>query len=156
MSVQEDIPDDVKLWSLVTLGFASCATFLFLPCGFDGICVRNHISNTNPCLFWPIPRVLVSQTERNRQRQNSSGVVKKRVRFGSSREKKKLIKQQYMTHSSLVFSLLCYSLAVQCGIAFYQLNSRNSLCLFSHTHILIFRCLQFVPSKQLLSQAAAK
>ena len=60
---------------------------------FDGICEGNYISITNPCSFWPIPRVLVSQTERNRQRQNSSGVVKKRVRFGSSREKKKLITQ---------------------------------------------------------------
>ena len=60
---------------------------------FDGICEGNYISITNPCSFWPIPRVLVSQTERDRQRQNSSGVVKKRVRFGSSWEKKKLITQ---------------------------------------------------------------
>ena len=93
VSVEEEMPDDVKLWSSVTLGCASCATFLFLPCAFDGICEGNYISITNPCSFWPIPRVLVSQTERNRQRQNRSGVVKKRVRFGSSREKKKLITQ---------------------------------------------------------------
>ena len=60
---------------------------------FDGICERNHISIINPCLFWPIPRVLVSQTERNTQGHHNSGVVKKRVRFGSGREKKKVITQ---------------------------------------------------------------
>ena len=41
-----------------------------------------------------------------------------------------------MTHTSLVFSLLCYCRAVRCGISFYQLNSRNSLCFFSHIHML--------------------
>ena len=46
------------------------------------------ISMTNP---WPIPSVLATQTERNSQRHDSSGVAKKRVRFGSGREKKKLI-----------------------------------------------------------------
>ena len=121
---------------------------------FDGICERNHISITNSCSFWPIPRVLVSQTERNRQRQDSSGVVKKRVRSGSSRYRRRWLHN--MTHTSLVFSFLCYSIATQYGIAFYQLNARNSLCLFSHTHMLLFHCLQFVPRKQFLSQAAAK
>lgn len=55
---------------------------------FDGICERNHISITNPCLFWPIPSILGSQTERNSQGYHSNGVVKKIVRFGSGREKK--------------------------------------------------------------------
>ena len=79
---------------------------------FDGICERNHISITNSCSFWPIPRVLVSQTERNRQRQNSSGVVKKRVRSGSSREKKKVITQHDPHLPRFFFPLLlyCYSI----------------------------------------------
>ena len=60
---------------------------------FDGICERNDIFITNPCLFWPVPIVLVSKTERNSQRHASSGVMKNRVRFGSGREMKKLISQ---------------------------------------------------------------
>ena len=67
--------------------------FLFLPCTFDGICERNHIFITNPCLFWPVPIVLVSKTERNSQGQDNSGVMKKRVRFGSGRKMKKLNSQ---------------------------------------------------------------
>ena len=59
----------------------------------DGICERSHISITNPRLFWPIPSVLVSQTEWNSQGHDRSGVAKKRVRFGSGREKKTLITQ---------------------------------------------------------------
>ena len=43
-----------------------------------------------------------------------------------------------MTHPFLVFSLLCYSRAVQYGIAFYQLNAWNNLCFFSLTHMLFF------------------
>ena len=70
---------------------------------FDGICERNHISIINPCLFWPIPRVLVSQTERNTQGHHSSGVVKKRVRFGSGRENKKVI-TQHDTHLPRFFT----------------------------------------------------
>ena len=105
-------------------------------------------------LFWSVPSVLVSQTERNSRGHDSSGIVKKRVRFGSGREIKKLISQ----HDPPLpfFSDLCYSSAVQYGIAFYQVNARNSLCLFSHTHMLLFHCLQFVPRRQFLSQAAAK
>ena len=104
--------------------------------------------------FWPVPSVLVNQTERNSRRHGSSGIVKKWVRFGSSRVKKKLITQ----HGPPLpcFSFLCYSLAFQYGIAFYQVNARNSLWLFSHTHMLLFHCLQFVPRRQFLSQAAAK
>ena len=59
----------------------------------DGICERSHISITNPRLFWPIPSVLVSQTEWNSQGHDRSGVAKKRVRFGSGGEKKTLITQ---------------------------------------------------------------
>ena len=70
-----------------------CHLFCSYHVDFDGICERNHIFITNPCLFWPIPRVLVSQTKRNTQGHHSSGVVKKRVRFRSGREKKKVITQ---------------------------------------------------------------
>ena len=61
-----------------------------------------------------------------------------------------------MTRPSLLFSLLCYSRIIKYGTAFYQLNARNSLYLISHTHMLLFHCLQFVPGKQFLSQAAGK
>ena len=109
---------------------------------YDGICERNHISITNPCLFWPVPIVLVSKTKQNSQGHNISGVMKKKVRFGSGQEMEKLSLQ----HDPPLpfFSLLCYSHAVQYSTAFYQLIS---LCLFSHTHMLLFCCLQFVPLK---------
>ena len=74
------------------------------------------ISMTNPCLFWPTPSVLATQTERNSQRHDSSGVAKKRVRFGSGREKKKLITQD---DSHLhVFSLSSCSRGVDYGPLF--------------------------------------
>ena len=66
------------------------------------------ISMTNPYLFWPIPSVLATQTERNSQRHDSSGVAKKRVRFGSGREQKKLITQHH-PHFPGVFTLLLLS-----------------------------------------------
>ena len=66
------------------------------------------ISMTNPCLFWPTPSVLATQTERNSQRHDSSGVAKKRVRFGSGREKKKLI-TQHDPHFPGFFTLLLLS-----------------------------------------------
>ena len=47
----------------------------------------------NTWLIGPVPSVLVSKTERNSQGHDSSGVMKKRVRFGSGREMKKLISQ---------------------------------------------------------------
>ena len=66
------------------------------------------ISMTNPCLFWPFPSVLATQTERNSQRHDSSGVAKERVRFGSGREKKKLITQNH-PHFPGFFTLLLLS-----------------------------------------------
>ena len=66
------------------------------------------ISMTNPCLFWPTPSVLATQTERNSQRHDSSGVAKKRVRFGSGREKEKLI-TLHDPHSPGFFTLLLLS-----------------------------------------------
>ena len=65
------------------------------------------ISMTNPCLFWPIPSVLATQTERNSQRHDSTGVAKKRVRFGSGREKKMIT--QYDPHFPGFFTLLLLS-----------------------------------------------
>ena len=122
---------------------------------FDGICERNHISNTNPYSFWPIPRVLVSQTERNRLRQNRSGVVKKRVRFGSSREKKKLITQHdpplpRFFHSSV--TLTQFNMALRFTTNWTPRTAYAS----SPTLTCFFYCTQFVPMKQFLSQAAAK
>ena len=65
------------------------------------------ISMTNPYLFWPIPSVLATQTERNSQRHDSSGVAKKRVRFGSGREKKMIT--QHDPHFPGFFTLLLLS-----------------------------------------------
>ena len=122
-----------------------CHFFVLTMHIFDGICERNHISVINRCIFWPVPIVLVSKTERNSQGHDSSGVMKKRVRLGSGREMKLISQHNPQPPSPSPLSLLCYSRAVQFGTAFYQLNARNSLCVFSHTNMLLFRCLQFVP-----------
>ena len=59
-----------------------CHFFCSYHAHFDGICERNDIFITNPCLFWPVPIVLVSKTERNSQGHYNSGVMKKRVSLG--------------------------------------------------------------------------
>ena len=56
--------------------------------------------------FWPVPSVLVNQTERNSRRRDSSGIVKKWVSFGSSRVKKKLITQHGPPLPCFFFPLL--------------------------------------------------
>ena len=56
--------------------------------------------------FWPVPSVLVSQTERNSRRHGSSSIVKKWVRFGSRRLKKKLITQHGPPLPCFFFPLL--------------------------------------------------
>ena len=56
--------------------------------------------------FWPVPSVLVNQTERNSRRHGSSGIVKKWVSFGSSRVKKKLITQHGPPLPCFFFPLL--------------------------------------------------
>ena len=56
--------------------------------------------------FWPVPSVLVSQTERNSRRHGSSHIVKKWVRFGSRRLKKKLITQHGPPLPCFFFPLL--------------------------------------------------
>ena len=121
---------------------------------FDGICERNHISITNPYSLWPIPRVLVSQTERNRQRQNSSGVAKKRVRFGSGRKKKNLI-TQHDPPLPRFFTPLLLSRSSIWHCVLPTEHPEQPMLLLPHSHA-FFYCTQFVPRKQFLSQAAAK
>ena len=57
-------------------------------------------------LFWSVPSVLVSQTERNSRRHGTSHIVKKWVRFGSRRLKKKLITQHGPPLPWFLFPLL--------------------------------------------------
>ena len=120
----------------------------------DGICQRSHISISNPRLFWPIPSVLVSQTEWNSQGHDRSGVAKKRVRFGSGREKKKLITQ----HDPHLLGFFTLQLLSRCWIWSCVLGierPEQAMLILPHSHA-PSHCLQFVPRKQFLSQAAAK
>ena len=120
----------------------------------DGICERSHISITNPRLFWPIPSVLVIQTEWNSQGHDRSGVAKKRVRFGSGREKKTLITQ----HDPRLPGFFTLQLLSRCWIWSCVLaieRPEQPMLILPHSHA-PSHCLQFFPRKQFLSQAAAK
>ena len=120
----------------------------------DGICERSHISITNPRLFWPIPSVLVIQTEWNSQGHDRSGVAKKRVRFGSGREKKTLITQ----HDPRLPGFFTIQLLSRCWIWSCVLaieRPEQPMLILPHSYA-PSHWLQFVPRKQFLSQAAAK
>ena len=68
-------------------------------------------------LFWSVPSVLVSQTERNSRRHGSSHIVKKWVRFGSRRLKKKLITQHGPPLPWFLFPLLLSRCSIwHCGL----------------------------------------
>ena len=121
---------------------------------FDGVWERSHISITNPCLFWLIPSVLATQTERNSQGHDSSGVAKKRVWLGSGRGKKTLI-TQHDPHLPGFFTL---QLLLRCWIWSCVLaieRPEQPMLILPHSHA-PSHCLQFVPRKQFLSQAVAK
>ena len=120
----------------------------------DGICERSHISITNPRLFWPIPSVLATQTKWNSQGHDRSGVAKKRVRFGSGREKKKLI-TQHDPHLPGFFTLQLLSRCWIWSCVLAIERPEQPMLILPHSHA-PSHCLQFVPRKQFLSQAAAK
>ena len=120
---------------------------------FDCVWERSHIFITNPCLFWPIPSVLATQTEWNSQGHDSSGVKKKRVWLGSGREKKLITQHDPHLPGFFTLQLLLHCWIWSCVLAIER--PEQPMLILPHSHA-PSHCLQFVPRKQFLSQAAAK